>query len=105
VRYDKPECPVVPYAGAGVGGDASAIDLDNVRAGAFVVDGSAAEVVFAWQAFAGARYRINENMPIGAGYKFFSAEGASYDVRRTFADIKLGKACVHSAVVDFTWKF
>jgi opacity protein-like surface antigen len=105
VRYDRPDCKLVPYAGAGLGGDTSVINLDHVRAGGFVVDGSAGETVFAWQAFAGARYKISDKMSVGAGYKFFSAEGASYDVRHALADIKLGTAQVHSAVVDFTMKF
>jgi len=105
LRYDKPNCPVVPYVGIGMGGDSSSIWLDDVRVGAFVVDGSDAELVFAWQAFAGLRYRINQHMSVGGGYKYFYAEGAEYDVEDIAADIELGKAQVHSFVVDFTWTF
>ena len=105
LRYDKPNCPVIPYVGIGMGGDASSIWLDDVRVGGFNVDGSDAELVFAWQAFGGLRYRINQNMSVGAGYKYFYADGAEFDVEDTAADIELGKAQVHSFVVDFTWTF
>lgn len=106
VRYDQPDCKWVPYAGAGVGGDSSIIALDHVRApDGRVVDGSASDVVFAWQAFAGVRYKFTEKMSIGGGYKFFSASGASWDVRHSSGDIKTGSAQVHSFGVDFTWNF
>ncbi|HMJ91874.1 MAG TPA: outer membrane beta-barrel protein [Candidatus Acidoferrum sp.] len=106
LRYDKPDCKWVPYIGAGAGGDASVIMLDHVRApNGTVVDGSGSELVFAWQAFAGARYKITDQMSIGGGYKFYSASGASWDVRNTAGDIKAGTARVHSLGVDFTMKF
>lgn len=106
LRYDKPDCKWVPYAGAGAGGDLSVLALDHVRAptGA-VVDGSDSSLVFAWQAFAGVRYKFNQNMSIGGGYKFYSANGASWEVRRTGGDIKTGTARVHSFGVDFNMTF
>lgn len=106
LRYDKPDCKWVPYLGAGAGGDVSIITLDYVTApGGAVVDGSGSAVVFAWQAFAGLRYRINPAMSVGAGYKYFSANGATWDVEHTAGDIKSGSAQVHSFGVDFSWKF
>ena len=106
LQYDKADCNWVPYVGAGAGGDVSVITLDHVRApNGGVVDGSAGTVVFAWQAFAGVRYKFNPNMSIGGGYKYFSANGASWDVRHTSGDIRSGTAAIHSFGVDFTWKF
>jgi opacity protein-like surface antigen len=106
VRYDKADCKWVPYAGAGAGGDASSISLDHVRApNGQVVDNSATDVVFAWQAFAGVRYKFARNMSLGGGYKFFWADGASWDVRRSSGAIETGSARVHSFGADFTWKF
>jgi len=61
--------------------------------------------VFAWQAFAGARYKFNRNMSIGAAYKFFWADEANWDVEHTSGDIKSGSAQTHSFVVDFNLKF
>ncbi len=106
LRYDKPDCSWIPYAGAGAGGAASIVFLDHVRApDGTVVDGSGSTMVFAWQAFAGLRYTLNSTMSLGGGYKFFSAEGASWDVERGAGDIETGTAHVHSLVVDFTMKF
>ncbi len=106
VRYDKPDCKWVPYAGLGAGGDVSVITLDHVRApNGGVVDGNGSDVVFAWQAFVGARYKFVEKMSIGAGYKFFSAAGATWDVSNTSGDVKSGTARVHSFGVDFNMKF
>jgi opacity protein-like surface antigen len=106
VRYDKPDFDFVPFAGIGLGGDISIIALDDVRVSrTTVVDGAGSDVVFAWQAFAGARYKFNERISLGAAYKFFSASGARWDVERTSGDIKSGSAQVHSLVVDFTIKF
>jgi opacity protein-like surface antigen len=105
-RYDKPDCRFVPYLGAGAGGDVSVIELDHVFApNGSRVDGSGSDLVFAWQVFAGARYRLNDAMSIGAGYKFFSADGASWEVRHTSGDIESGTARVHSFAVDFNLKF
>jgi opacity protein-like surface antigen len=105
-RYDQADFPVVPYIGAGAGGDISVINLDHVFApNGTMVDGAGSDLVFAWQIFAGARYKLNDNMSIGAGYKFFSADGASWDVRHTSGDIQSGTARVHSFGVDFNMKF
>jgi len=105
LRYDRPENRWMAFAGAGAGGDVSIIDLDHVRAGGFVVDGTGSDVVFAWQAFAGARYRLNDRMSIGGSYKFYSSSSATWDVENTRGDIRAGTARVHSFGVDFNWRF
>jgi opacity protein-like surface antigen len=105
-RYDQPDCRWVPFIGAGAGGDVSVIDLDHVFApNGSRVDGAGSSLVFAWQVFAGARYRLNDAMSLGAGYKFFSAQGATWEVSHTAGDIESGTARVHSFAVDFTLKF
>ena len=105
-RYDKPDCRWVPYLGAGVGGDASYIDLDDVRApNGAIVDGSEGDIVFAWQAFAGIRYKLFEHMSIGAGYKYFYAGNPTWEVSHSSGDIKAGSAQVHSFGLEFTLKF
>lgn len=106
LRYDDAGCPWVPYAGAGLGGDVSVISLDDVRApNGTVVDGDGSTVVFAWQLFAGVRYKFRENMSIGGAYRFYSADGASWEVRRSVGDIESGTARVHSFGVDFSLQF
>lgn len=102
LRYDKPNCKWVPYGGAGAGGDVSILNLDQVAG----VDGTDSSIVFAWQAFAGVRYKLNDAMSIGAGYKFYSSSAASWDVSGFGSDsIKIGKANVHSITAAFNWKF
>jgi opacity protein-like surface antigen len=106
LKYDKPDCKIVPFVGVGAGGDVTVMSLDHVRApSGAVVDGDGSDIVFAWQGFAGARYKFAEKMSIGGAYKFFWADGASMDVRRSAGDIETGKAQVHSFVVDFNWSF
>lgn len=100
-RYDQPDSKWVPYAGAGAGGDLSIISLDHVGG----VDGSDSDLVFAWQLFAGLRYKLNDNMSIGGGYKFYSANGATWDVEDSSGDIRTGRAQVHSIGIDFNIKF
>jgi opacity protein-like surface antigen len=63
------------------------------------------DIVFAWQAFVGLRYRFADNMSVGGGYKYFWADGATWDVEHTPNDIKSDHAAVHSIVVDFTFTF
>ena len=106
LRYDQPDCRWAPFVGAGAGGDVSVVDLDHVRTpGGFVVDGTGSDVVFAWQAFAGARYQFNDRMSLGGVYKFYSADGASWDVERAPGNIESGTARVHSFSIDFNLRF
>lgn len=105
VRYDQPNCNWVPYAGVGAGGDVSIITLNNVFGNGVIADGSEATLEFAWQAFAGLRYRFNPNMSIGAGYKYYSVDGASWDFAGFNDSIRIGHANVHSVLVEFNMKF
>ena len=106
VRYDQPRSPIVVFGGAGAGGDISIISLDWARGpNGVIVDGDSSTAVFAWQVFAGARYKITDRISLGASYKFFWADSASFDVDHTSGDIKIGKAQVHSVLVDFNIKF
>jgi len=106
LRYEQPDVKWVPYAGAGAGGDLSILTLDNVGN----VDGTSSSFEFAWQAFAGVRYKLNEKMSIGAGYKYYSVDNATWDVDvvggGTVRDaIKIGKANSRSFLLDFNFRF
>lgn len=106
LRCDRPESKWVHYLGAGLGGDVSIISVDHVRApNGVIVDGDGSTVVFAWQAFTGVRYKLAENLSVGGAYKFFWADGASWDVRNARGDIESDTAGVHSFLVDFTFTF
>lgn len=102
LRYDKPECKWVPYLGGGAGGDVSILSLDNVAG----VEGTESDLVFAWQVFAGVRYKINPHISIGAGYKYYWADKAAFEVSGAGSDaIKIGTAGIHSILATFNWSF
>lgn len=104
-RCDRPDSNWVPFFGGGAGGDVSILTIDD-SAG---LDGSEADFNFAWQAFAGLRYKLTENMSIGGSYKFYSVDKASWDVESggsTFSDaIRIGWANTHNVMIDFNLKF
>jgi opacity protein-like surface antigen len=105
LRYDQPHCPVIPYIGGGAGGDISVVGLDDVNFNGVFADGTDSTIGFAWQAFGGLRYRLNETMSLGASYKFYSAEGASWDFAGFKNGIETGRAKVHNFMVEFNLKF
>ena len=73
----------VPFVGIGAGGVSSILDIDervDVDEGTARVEGNDADLVFAYQAFAGVRYEFNDRMGVGLLYRFMGAEGASWDV-------------------------
>jgi len=65
----------VPYVGVGVGASYSVFDVDATG-----VEDSDGDLVFAWQAMAGVRYMFQENMSIGAGYKYLGTGEADYEI-------------------------
>lgn len=85
-RFQLPQgrCPVTPYFGGGAGGAASVlgfehhIDLNGER-----LRGSDSAVVFAYQAFAGLRYAINDQMGLGVEYHYFATTGPTWSADHT----------------------
>lgn len=96
-RFELPHgnCPVTPYLGGGAGGAASIInidhhiDLDGVR-----MRGNDATAVFAYQAFAGLRYAITDQMGLGVEYHYFATTGPTWS-----ADSTSGTASDHLRMV------
>ena len=103
LRYDKPDCKWVPYLGFGAGADVSILTADSLDG--VDVDYRESDVVFAWQAFAGVRYKITPSISIGAGYKYYRAESASWDADGVSDTIKFGAAGSHNIVATFNWSF
>jgi opacity protein-like surface antigen len=85
-RFELPHgrCPITPYFGGGAGGSATVLslehhmDLNGVR-----LRGSDVAVVFAYQAFAGLRYAINDQMGIGVEYHYLATTGPTWDADST----------------------
>ena len=104
-----PRTKLVPYVGAGVGGSASVFDTDLYSNGATTVVGSESDFVLAYQAFAGVRYEINEQMFAGLGYKFFATGSPTYSFDAAFGgpdfDVGFSGARTHMVMFSFVWKF
>lgn len=105
LRCDRPDSKWVPFIGGGAGGDTSILTLDHVLG----VDGTSSDFTFAWQAFGGFRYKLADNMSIGASYRYYAVDDASWDVdfgSSTASDsIRIGKANTHNILIDFNLKF
>ncbi|HXS69693.1 MAG TPA: outer membrane beta-barrel protein [Candidatus Polarisedimenticolia bacterium] len=71
--------PVTPYIGGGAGVSASVIGIQHhIELNGVDVHGSDADAVWAYQAFAGLRYAINDHMGIGVEYHYFATTGPTW---------------------------
>ncbi len=101
----------VPFVGGGAGGVASVLDIDqrvDFGGGSMILQGSDADAVFAYQAFAGLRYEFNDAVGVGLIYRFMGAEGSSWDVRDDFGDdlhIQFEDVYSHSVSLLFQIRF
>jgi opacity protein-like surface antigen len=80
-RFQLPhgKCPITPYFGGGVGGAASIISLEHhIDLNGVRMRGSDAAGVFAYQAFAGLRYAITDQMGLGVEYHYFATTGPTW---------------------------
>jgi opacity protein-like surface antigen len=105
LRYDQGNCPVIPYIGAGAGGDISIVTLDRVTFNNAFTDGSDATIQFGWQAFGGLRFKLNDQMSVGASYKYYRTDPASWDFAGIKDGIQIGRSEIHSFMVEFNMKF
>jgi opacity protein-like surface antigen len=103
-RYPTP-IGLIPFIGAGAGMSFSTLDADEITDhSTFVVDGTDTDAVFAYQAFAGLRYRLNEQMDLGLQYKYFYSDSASWDVDVYFySNDRIKFDSIHSHLVAFTF--
>ena len=98
--------PIVPFIGGGPGMSFNVIWLNSDSLGnGSLVDGAAGDTVFAWQAYGGLRFKINEYMSAGVVYKYFDAQASKWDVDNTSQDIRFGKTHVHSICASFSMSF
>jgi opacity protein-like surface antigen len=100
-----------PYIGAGGGGSAAIIDVDNIEIGNTTFHGSASDVVFAYQGFAGIRCRINDQMGLSVEYHYFVAESPSWKTDVLFAappfnnTLSFGRTQTHSLSLALDFRF
>lgn len=111
VRLQLPQhmCPVTPYIGGGVGGSVSIIDFeDNIDFNGVSGNGTRASLVFAYQAFAGLRWALSDNMGIGVAYHYFVTDGSDwkFDTFATATDhMKFSGIRSHAISVAFDYHF
>jgi len=95
-----------PFIGAGLGASASILDADVVFArGVFNtysrVSSRGVNVVFAYQAFAGIRYKLNEQMGLALEYRYLATEGTNWEN----SSITFGSIETHALSLAFTCRF
>ena len=72
---------VVPYIGGGAGGADAIFDAHNFTFNSALgpfVDGTASDVVFAYQAFAGVRFMLGQGISVGVGYRYFATGNPTF---------------------------
>ena len=99
----------IPYAGAGVGFSEAIFSVDQVTIGNVTLSGDDADTVFAYQAFAGLRYQLNERMGLCVEYRYFVAESPSWQTDVTFGTssdtMKFGRSQTHALSLAFEFRF
>ena len=85
------------------------LDVDFIQLGDTSMSGSESDGVFAWQAFAGVRYALNEQMGIGLEYRYFWADSPDWEVdftSGTFSNrMSFGNTETHAISVAFDFHF
>ncbi|HLH54169.1 MAG TPA: outer membrane beta-barrel protein [Verrucomicrobiae bacterium] len=101
--------PLTPYAGAGVGFSEAIIDVGRIDINGTSLHGNISDTVFAWQAFAGLRYQINESMGLSVEYRYFAADGANWRAdftENTASDtMRMGRTQTHAVSLAFDFRF
>lgn len=100
--------PFMPFLGAGIGGAASVLYAEDISIGTTTADGNFSDFVFAWQAFAGVRYAINEQMSLGLVYKYFYSGASDWEPDLsigTSGDISADSIQTHSVGFAFNFNF
>jgi len=107
------ECPrwhrLAPYIGGGAGGSFPVIDANHIEIGNTFMDGSDSSAVFAYQGFAGLRYKLNDYMGLSLEYHYFHADGAEWQaefIHGGGADkMRFGATETHALSIAFDWSF
>jgi opacity protein-like surface antigen len=103
-----------PYAGAGFGIASTILSGDQITivhpGGSTILDGSVADGVFAYQAFAGLRFAINDRTGLSFEYRYFHTEKSNMSADIVVGPVpsdrvKLGRTESHMLSVSFDLRF
>ncbi len=103
-------CPIphtilVPYVGVGAGGADVIFDSDSFGNNTDTVVGRESDVVFAWQAFAGLRFRLARDLSLGVGYKYFATADPTFTYPPDNFNVGFDGVRTHSVMATLEWKF
>lgn len=106
-------CPalhrVCPYFGGGLGGSTTVLSANDLVIGNTLMDGTTAGIVFAYQAFAGIKFAINERMGLSLEYHYFgttsSEMSADVTVGTPSDKVQFGATASHAATIAFEYRF
>jgi opacity protein-like surface antigen len=85
------------------------LSADYIQVGNTVMDGSEADIVFCWQAFAGVRFTLAENIGLSLEYRFMAADDPSWEADYTSGTgtdrVKFGESKVQSLSIAVDFQF
>lgn len=98
---------VSPYIGAGAGVASTVLTANDIVVSGRGLDGSVADVVFVWQAFAGFRVALGERTALNIGYHYLNAGSSNMRTEDSLVTdrIRLGRSESHAVTVAFEWSF
>jgi len=100
---------VCPFAGGGWGGSISYLDVDDISIGNTSMDGWASAGVFAYQAFGGVRFKINDRMGISVVYHYFATTDSTFEADFTSGTssdrLRFAGTETHAASIAFDMTF
>jgi len=100
---------VSPYIGGGLGCSTTILSADDLTIGNTRLDGSTAGIEFAYQAFAGVRFAINDRMGLSLEYHYFATTSVSMSADVTVGtpsdELELGRIASHTATIAFDYRF
>ncbi|HXR04666.1 MAG TPA: outer membrane beta-barrel protein [Verrucomicrobiae bacterium] len=105
LSYPIPRSFAVLYAGVGVGGADVIFDGDYFGNNTDTVVGRENDVVFAWQAFAGLRFRLARDLSLGVGYKYFATADPTFTYPPDNFKVGFDGVRTHSVMATLEWKF
>ena len=106
VVVEKPIGRFVPFAGAGIGGDFSYLTFGSGYDyyWGWDPDGAGTDFVFAYQAFAGIKYRFGDNCSLGVMYRYFATGEQNWKVDWwNGPDFKVGVDSIHAHSVSLVF--
>jgi opacity protein-like surface antigen len=100
----------IPYIGGGGGGTIGIFDAAYISDPFVAISGSDSDVSYAWQAFGGIRFAINDQMSVGIVYKYLGSGSTSYYEGVIFpsgsqGQLSLGSTVTQSIEATFNYRF